>query len=274
MVEFVTEMGSRYVKIPFFQDDGQNAIMAEYEYTMLENTNIPGIAKTSKQIVEGKTILLYSISSYISLEERIKKGNLTKEIFCDFFKQLMRVYENIQMYLLDGDALNLDPAYIFYDEISNKYIFLVGTVEKSIISEKLEKLLTFFADICPIEQQELLELIFEFFGRLSEDNFEVRTFINHIVQYKFEEPKNEEKIEEVVCEENAVSNIELQEEFEKKKSISIYILCMTFLVLAVYFGFFVECEFKYCVVSMTLVLLATGFMAFQVIKIIGHKMKS
>ena len=180
MIEKVTEMNLNYLKIPFYQMNGQDAdqnpIMTEYEYTLLENAGIPGIAKVSKQLEEGKVFLMYSISSYISLEEKMAKGCLNKEVFFDFFKQLIKMYENIQLYLLDFNSLNLNPAYIFYDERKKQYVFLIGTADRGSILEKFENLLTFFADICPIEQQELLEYIFELFGSLSESNFEAHAF--------------------------------------------------------------------------------------------------
>ena len=278
MIEKVTEMNLNYLKIPFYQMNGQDAdqnpIMTEYEYTLLENAGIPGIAKVSKQLEEGKVFLMYSISSYISLEEKIAKGCLNKEVFFFFFKQLIKMYENIQLYLLDFNSLNLNPAYIFYDERTKQYVFLIGTADRGSILEKFENLLTFFADICPIEQQELLEYIFELFGSLSESNFEAHAFLKYILKCKFEDSKNEGDTKPVVLEEDVVLNNESDTELETKKNISSYLISVVCLVLAVFFAFFVEYEFKYCVVGMTLGLLATGFMVFQVYSTIEHKRKS
>lgn len=277
MIEIITEMGLRYIKIPFYfqngEDDDREGIMSEYEYTLLETTHIPGIAKVSKQIVEGKTFLLYSVHSYVSLEEKTCRDGLDKYIFCDFFKQLLRVYENIQMYLLDGNFLCLNPSYIFYDEKEKKYIFMLANVEQCPISKKLEKLLTFFADVCPIEQQELLEFIFDSFGNLDEVSFEMHSFINSIAEHRFVETEKEDDTDLFDCQDIVDADIEPEEAFEKTKSKSVYVVCIMFLIIAVFFGYFVEYEFKYSVVSMTSALLATGFMAFQVYRTVKCELK-
>lgn len=277
MIEIISEMGLRYVKIPFYLENGEDAnaegIMSEYEYTLLENTHIPGIAKVSKQIVGGKIFLLYSIHSYVSLEEKIKRDGLNKDIFCDFFQQLLRVYENIQMYLLDGNFLCLNPAYIFYDEREKTYVFLLANVEKTPVCLKFEQLVTFFADICPIEQQELLEFIFESFGNLEEESFEMHSFVKYIAEHRFEETEKEDDVDLFSREDIEEADVEPEEEFEKTKSKSVYVACMVFLIIAVFFGYFVEYEFKYSVVSMTSILLAIGFMVFQVYRTVKYKPK-
>lgn len=277
IIERVMEMGSNYVKVPFYQATSQGMnekpILSEYEYTLLENTKIPGIAKVSKHLEAGKENLLYSITSYMSLEEKMQRCELNEDMFLDFFKQLTKVFENISSYLLDFEALNLNPRYIFFDEEKKSYIFLMGNVDECTIKENFEKLFTFFADICPIGQQELLEFIFELFGNLSEENFEVYSFIKHIAEHQFEDPLEEEMDVFMFDEETDISELS-EKEFEKKKKLSIYFICICSLVLAVIFGYFVEYEFKYCIVSMALSLLATGFMLYMVVKTVRCEMKS
>lgn len=277
MIEIITEMGFRYVKIPFClkteRDANTEEMMSEYEYTLLETTQIPGVAKASKQIVEGIAFLFYSVHSYVSLEEKVRKDGLNKDIFSDFFKQLLRVYENIQMYLLDGNYLCLNPMYIFYDEKERTYVFLLANVEQYPVFQKFEQLLTFFADVCPIEQRDLLEFIFEAFSNLEEESFEMYSFIKSVAEHRFEEIEKEDEVDFNSCGDIVETYSEAESAFEKTKSNSIYVVCMMFLIIAVFFGYFVEYEFKYSVVSMTSVLLAIGFMAFQVYRTVKCELK-
>lgn len=276
MIERVVEMGASYIKVPFYQvaDRGMDrkAILNEYEYTLLENTKIPGIAKVSKRLEDGNEKLLYLVSSCVSLENRMSKDELDEEMFLDFFRQLMKVYEKIQSYLLDFEAVNLNPEHIFYDEEKKLYIFLIGYIDNATIVEKFEMLLTFFADVCPIGRQELLEYIFELFGSLSEEKYEVYSFMQKIIVHQFEDPM-EEELDVCMFDEETDINELSEKAFEKKKSMSIYIVSICFLILSVFFAFFVKYEFKYCIVSMVLSLMATGFMSFSVVRTVKYGMK-
>lgn len=277
--DLVNEMGMRYLKIPYYSENEKNentaAVLQEYEYNILESNKISGLACVSKRVVNEKTYLLIPISSYISLEEKLQKDSLNVDLFREFFKQLLAVYENIQLYLLDGNSICLDPSYIYFDEMEKHFIF-IPVVDKDIsILEKFERLFTFFVDICPLEEKELLGFIFENFNVLAEDSFETVSFIQYLIHYEFHIKLKNETADINTILENRQQEEEFEEkDFEKTKNITIFIICGVLLVLAFSLTYLMEYEFKYNVISIAASVLATGVMAFQVFRMTKHLPKN
>ena len=120
-IEIISEMGMRFVRIPFLSETEET--MSEYESNILKNANISGLAEVSTRVVDGCIYLIFPIYSYISLEEKLNRELLNQTTFFDFFGQLRKVYENLQMYLLDGNLITLEPEYIFYNQQEQRYIF-------------------------------------------------------------------------------------------------------------------------------------------------------
>lgn len=271
-IEIFTEMGMRYIKIPFYKENAENeqtaAVLPEYEYNILETAEIPGLAGVTKKIVDGETYLSFPIYTYISLEERFYKESLNIDLFCDFFKQLLQVYENMRAYLLEGNSLCLNPEYIFFDEQEKRYVFLPTVNFETEVSKKFENLFTFFADLCPLEEKDLLGFIFENFGALAEDNFEPVSFMKYVVGYKFniKQPDDSDQNEKSFCYEYFDDEDE-EVTSEKSKVSGVFVVCMIFLIMAFFFSYLVDYEFKYSIVSIAAVFLAIGLIAFQVLKV-------
>ena len=257
-IEIISEMGMRFVRMPLWGETEK--IISEYESNILKNVNISGLAEVSTQVVDGCTYLLFPIYSYISLEEKLNRELLNQITFSDFFGQLRKVYENLQMYLLDGNLITLEPEYIFYNQQEQRYIFLPVINGKNSFSQKYEKLFTFLADKCPIEEKELLEFIFENYSALSEEQFEPMSFLKYITEYQFEK-------EEINYADTWVEEKEDEiEKIEKSKIGGIIFVVGVLLLLAICFSFLADREFKYGIVSVAASFLAVGIMGMQVLK--------
>lgn len=272
-IDIVTEMGIRNVKIPFYLENEEGKedteVLTEYEYNILETVDIPGVSKVSKQIMDGKEYLLFPIYSYSSFKERLYKERLNTDLFCDFLSQLSQIYENMSGYLLDENLICLEPEYIFYDDLKKKYIFLPIMNKEKPPSKKFEQLFTFFADICPMEERELLEFIFENFDALSEEYFEPVSFMQYIVSYKFYKEKLYYATEEEGVKEDL--DDDLEEELSTNSRLSgSFIVSVFLLLLAFCLCFLMKYQFKYSIVSIAATCIAVGLMAFQVLKITEH----
>ena len=265
-IEIISEMGMRFVRIPFLSETEET--MSEYESNILKNANISGLAEVSTRVVDGCIYLIFPIYSYISLEEKLNRELLNQTTFFDFFGQLRKVYENLQMYLLDGNLITLEPEYIFYNQQEKRYIFLPVISEKNSFSQKYEKLFTFLADKCPIEEKELLGFIFENFSVLSEEQFEPMSFLKYITEYQFE--KEEVNYADTRIEEKD-DEIEI---IEKSKTRGTIFVVGVLLFLAIGFSLLADREFKYGIVSVAASLLAVGIMGIQVFKITKSSKKS
>lgn len=267
-LEMVSEEGKNYLRIPFFNNDEMAEVLSEYEINILETNFIKGIAKVKKKRLEGKTYLLFSLSGCISLKEKFEREYLNVDLFCAFFTELLQIKENIKSYLLDPSKICLKPEYIFYDEKEGCYIFILIDEQANSVAEQYEKLLTFFADVCSVDEKGLLEFIFESFSSLNEISFDEMAFLKGTICHKYEKQIVEEQkifYEEEVFEE------EKTEEISKTKSI--LIVSGMLVVLAFWLTFVCREEFKYSVAGMAAILLAVGLTGYEVSKNVIQNIK-
>lgn len=252
--EIVIEDGNKYIK------DSMNEL-SEYEKNILETNFIKGLPKIVKKRIEGETYLLFNISSCISLRQKLEREPLNGELFRGFFKELLQLYENMKLYLLDRTIISLNPEYIFYDEKENKYVYLPLDKKINNVVEKYENILTFFADVCCVEEKLLLEFIFESFGLLNENCFNEIEFIKGIVHHKYEKEVILELDE--CCEEE---NFDEEEVEDTSKQKGILILGGALIVLAFWFSFMCQEEFKYSIAGIATSILAVGLIGYVVLK--------
>lgn len=256
----INEMGTRYVKLSFLKGE-----KSRYEENILKHANIPGLAEMSVQELDSNTYFLYPIYSYISLREKLDRDLLNVETFLEFYEQLLKVYEQMQMYLLDGKEICLEPEFIFYNQQERKYIFLLIIGDKKSLSEKYENLFTFFADKCPMEEKKLLGFIFENFVVFENEQFEPVTFLKYVLEYDFKD-KIEYSFSEI--EDNIIDDVEESDEneSEKTKGKSTYLFSLGLVTLSMLFAYLADVEMKYGIVSMAASCLAIGLAVISFIK--------
>lgn len=243
--------------------------LSDYDYNMLKSADIPGIIKMKKKIIDGQNYLSISVGTYIPLTQQLVGKSLNKEMFCDFFRQLLITYEGLQSYLLEESMICLDPDYIFYDNTKYKYMFLPISEKEQSIQQKFEKLLTFFIDWCDLEEKELLGFVFELYSLLEKQTWDCLSLVKYIHEYKFEKSNSLIKNECDIFEEEIVdTEVEYEEKgADKSKIIGVFIVCAILLMFAFYFSYVVPYKFKYFVISVVVSFLATGLMAYQVYRI-------
>ena len=267
-LEIISEEGKAYLTIPLFNNDEKTEVLTEYEINVLEINSIKGIAKVTKKKLEGKTCLMFSLSGYISLVEKFERDYLNVDLFRVFFTELSQIKENIKSYLLDPSKICLKPEYIFYDEKEGRYIFIPIDEQENGIAEKYEKLLTFFADICSVDEKSLLEFIFESFSSLNENTFDEMAFLKGAICHKYEEQIVEEMVD--FCEKEIFEEEEIE---ETPKTKGILIISGMLVVLAFWLTFMCREEFKYSVSGMAAILLAVGLTGYEISKNVIRKIK-
>ena len=267
--KFVTEEGEPYVKIPLYDKEAENPmVFSEYECNMLEMSQISEMAKASKKNINGENYLFFSIYGCVPLDERFGKEVLDMELFCEFFETLLRLYENMRICLLDKNMICLEPEYIFFNEKERRYVFLPISEPSNKGAKKYEKLFTFFADICSVEEKELLEFIFEAFSMLGEEGFEEIAFLKDVVRYKYRD-KTVKQQEDIYYEE--CFDEEDIEKMEEKSPIRVtFIASMVLLLISFWLSYVCKYEFKYSVVSIAAIFLAVGLMGYEVLKMTNH----
>ena len=261
--EKIVEGEKVYIQIPYYREGGKTTIFPEYEMNVLENIQIEGVSKPIKRTIKGEVYFWFSVTSYITIKEKFQREYLDKESFCQFFEELLQVYEKIQIYLLDRKLVCLEPEYIFYDEKEKNYVFLAVGEEQKQILDCYEELFIFFADICSVEEKKLLEFLFETFTDLNRNTFDEMQFLKNIVKYKYE--KEMEEIKEI----DDIKTFEEEDTYEEEelpKMKGTMIIGIVLLFLSFWFSFMCEEEFRYAVAGMAACLLAICLLGYEVVK--------
>ncbi len=270
--ERITEDGKTYIRIPYYREDGKTTVFPEYEMNVLENTKIEGLSKGIRRTVKGEVYFWFPVISCITMKEKFQREYLDKKSFCQFFEELLQVYENMQTYLLDKRLICLEPEYIFFDEKERKYVFLAVGAESKNVLDAYETLFIFFADICSVEEKSLLEFIFETFSVLNRSSFDETDFLKTIVKYKYRKEKDEEIRESNILEEFEGEDEDEVEEVPKVKGT--LVVSMLLLFLAFWLSYMCKEEFRYGVAGMAACLLAICLLGYEVLKkIIGEVKK-
>ncbi len=281
--EKITEMEGTFIKIPFGEQEDKEVItLSNYECNILMETNISGVANVNKQIIDGYSYLIIQVNTYISFAQKLESKALDVELFRDFFCQLLTTCECLQTYLLKDSILSLDPEYIYYDISKNKFVFLpIGNKEGN-IQEKFEKLFSFFTDWCGINERELLGYIFEVYGVLNENTWDILSFSKYVLENKgnnlcvslVDETTGFEDVD-AVCEENSTFMKKTTEEkrMEKTKVFAIIGIAVFLQILGVYFSYGLSYQFKYGVISITVSMLGVIMLLFETYNIVKNVWK-
>ncbi len=264
--EIIADEGRKYIQIPFYKEDNVTPFFSEYESNILETAGIGGISKVIKKTVGEETYLMFYVFSFISLKERFERDYLDITMFCGFFEELMKVFENMNLYLLDRSTICLEPEYIFYDEKEKKYVFMPIADPTDSGLTKYESLFTFFADVCSVEEKNLLEFIFETFSCLNDERFDEIFFLKEIVGYKYKIKNEKEPKEEEVYEDfDSMDENGIEEEPQIKGT---FIVGIILLLFSFWVSYMCNYEFKYSVVGMAAALLAVVLIGYEVVKML------
>lgn len=261
--EKVVEDGKVYIQIPYYREDGKTTVFPEYEMKVIENTRIEGISKAVKRNLDGEIFWWFPVTSYITMQEKFQREYLDKEAFCQFFEDLLQVYERMQVYLLDKKLVCLEPEYIFFDEHEKKYVFLTVGEEENNILDDYEKLFTFFADMCSVKEKNLLEFIFETFSDLNRNGFDETEFLMGVVKYKYEKETREIQENRIVEEYEDADEYETE---EKSKIRGTLIIGIVLLMLAFWLSYMSGDEFRYAVAGMAACMISIFLIGYEVVK--------
>lgn len=270
--EIISEMGIRYIKVAMDdKEDMCQNVLSDYDYNMIHYAEIPGLIRLTKRTIDEETYYTAPVYTYITMVEKLDNAILDKEEVRCFFRQLLNLYVSMQECLLSSDMLCLEPENIFYDTENQRYLFLPLVTEKKDICQGLENMLTFFIEKCDLNAQDLLEMLFQVFGYLNDEKWDVIAIMNYVIQYKYEERlvSTDNVLGEEVLEADTFEKEE--EEMEKSKMKYGIGISMILLMLAFVLSYLISYQFRYSVISIVLVLAAVVLMGIYTFKITKNR---
>ena len=164
----------------------------DYQMPMLSGNMLFGILPVEGCEIEGKGCYTYEISGLSAMKSKYEKTRLGKEDIAGFVKQLLKVTEELQQYMLDPDCLVLNPEYIFYKQEQCYFCYLPGKGRG--LKESFHELTEYFVKTLDYEDTEGIFLAYELHKATLQEHYDLRQIMKDYDKRCIE--REEERCEE------------------------------------------------------------------------------
>ena len=186
-------------KIPAFSEN-------DFMVQMLLQNDIRTLLKFRYETVNGKTNLLYDISSRQVFQRQYEINKMTEENLKAFCYSVRNMVNALEEYLLDPNNIILKKECIFTDPEGKNYEFCYHPYYHGDIIVEFRELFHHILQIINYEDEKTVRLAYEIHGKLQSDNFTLADIMETLNgDYSMSFPK----IEKIETEE-----IDLMEELE------------------------------------------------------------
>ena len=201
-ITFRKNLNHRYMvieKIPAFSEN-------DFMVQMLLQNDIRTLLKFRYETVNGKTNLLYDISSRQVFQRQYEINKMTEENLKAFCYSVRNMVNALEEYLLDPNNIILKKECIFTDPEGKNYEFCYHPYYHGDIIVEFRELFHHILQIINYEDEKTVRLAYEIHGKLQSDNFTLADIMETLNgDYSMSFPK----IEKIETEE-----IDLMEELE------------------------------------------------------------
>lgn len=167
--------------------EGEENEEEDFQTTMLQENEIPGLLRTTARYVDDMIHFHYDISGKLSLSVKHEKEKLTHVDIRSLIQQLLETIKGIQKYMLDGNGIVLDPRYIFCDR--EKFIFCYYPPNRGEMKDEFHKLTEFFVREVDYRDKEGVYLAYTLHKATMEEHYSVERIMEEIAGEKEQEEK-------------------------------------------------------------------------------------
>lgn len=184
--------------------EGKETQQEDYEVTMLRENRIPSILETDIRIVDNCMYYHYNISGCTSLQALHEKAKLSYEEIKQVVDGIVKAIQSLQSYMLDANALLLDPEYIFCR--NGEVLFCYYPENRQSITTTFHELTEYFVREADYKDEEGVHLAYTLHKETMERYYSIEAILQ---QFTKEEPEQivsyQERIEQKI-EENMIED--------------------------------------------------------------------
>lgn len=162
----------------------------EYTVRMLEQNQIQGLLPVSVRKMDGKTYLYYEITSRQALSSIYETRKMGKRDMEQLLCGIREVLERIVPYLLDGSDLLFYPEYLYADVDSGQVWLCYLPGAKALTGRSGEgsfhALAEFLLKRLDHGDRDAVDLGYELFAQVSQDNYSLSEVLKDVVRLKRE----------------------------------------------------------------------------------------
>ncbi len=187
---YIRESNSHYLVIPV-----TDLAKGDYQIPMLLQNRIPGLLPVHAQTIDGVSSLYYEVTLFRSLSDCFEAEKMNLGMILKLLLYMSHIAEEIDRYLLRGNGIVLDPAYIFVSTTQDEICFCYNPCCNRTISDNLNCIARFILDHIDYEDRTCTALAYSLFQESMKESVSVADFSRMAVGYEAKEGFYEIKTE-------------------------------------------------------------------------------
>lgn len=153
----------------------------DYQLKMLKKSEVAGLIPLKCQSIDNKSNFVYDVSNMLSLKRRFEAEDLNFSNLYEFVKALLEILEEIEKYLLNPDALVLEPGLIYWDY--KQWNFLYLPAKKSNLNRSFHDLTEYFVKTLDYSEVESIKFANFLHKETLLDNFVLEEVFEKYEEY-------------------------------------------------------------------------------------------
>lgn len=158
--------------------EGEEGEKEDYQIEMLKENEIAGILKTDVRYVDNVIQYHYDISGKVSFKAMHEKVNLTCEDMRHMVEQLLSAIKTLRKYMLDGNAILLDPEHIFCTK--QQVFFCYYPSGQRELKTEFHKLTEFFVREVNYKDKEGVHFAYTLHKATMEENYSIEQILEEL----------------------------------------------------------------------------------------------
>ena len=174
--EYIRDLGSNYLVLSEQEKDYD-----EFQVKMLMNNKIAGILECEIRVIDGCEKFLYEISSRQPISRIYERAKIDYDALISILRGIVRSVESAKEYLLDTRHFILQPDYMYMNAETKKISLCFFPLHEVSPEEAFYKLAEYILDKVDYEEERAVILAYDFYRKVKEDNFNIRSILKQPV---------------------------------------------------------------------------------------------
>lgn len=203
-------------------EDVKDFSPADFEVKMIFQNEIRGFLKSDIEVIDGKTNLLYDISSRQAFSKFFEISKMSFENLRTFIFAIKNLSKNLEEYLLDCNNIILKENCIFFDMTVTEFFFCYYPYYKGDFALEIKELMKRILKYVDYEDEKAIKLAYRLSDSVQNENFVISDLMKCFEQAVADISERVEKVNAVDREiREEIPGIEFEKIFEKENNGSI-----------------------------------------------------
>lgn len=208
---FVRDMNHNYLVLEEAEFFSFVPEKEDFRKRMVLENRISHLLPMEKRMINGKTAYYYEINQMQSLESMYEQKEMTREELKKLLKGCVSLFQNLEEYLLEGEQILLEPAYIYLQEETKEPYFVYAVSYEKDVRESFVQLTDYLLTKIDHTEEKAVMLGYQVYRYTRGTNFVLNGIAELLEKQAAEKTQKEPEIQE-----ESIAVQEKEEEYEKE----------------------------------------------------------